>query len=292
MKSRHKCKIDKLRQGLTCACPDDEDYVYGPRCELRTARFNSGFAWYAPLDTCENSSLRLAFRSNVPTGTILYSGPIETSAGDTPPDFIYLVLVAWEVQLYLNLGKKTYSISVMVKENVTATYNVRIAWNRDEISLGVTNCGLNETCYARVNKDPGSIHAILNAAGPLQLGGVAPMVSLDQIASVYSWEMSIPMLEPFIGCVSDLVYNDKFYDLNKTSNYKNHFRTCVTANQAKIIMSSESVLIIIGILLFLLSEYFATLYLIEEFSSFHYIGFPYCRKYMGKLYYNPFQSLY
>ncbi|XP_042860816.1 putative neural-cadherin 2 [Penaeus japonicus] len=67
----------EVNRTLTCACLDDSNY--GPRCELMTARFERGFAWYEPPNACENSSFSMVFETNDASGVLFYTGPIVTT---------------------------------------------------------------------------------------------------------------------------------------------------------------------------------------------------------------------
>ena len=57
-----------------CQCPRGFD---GPRCQQTTRTFHGkGWAWYPPLELCEESHLSVEFLAKKPEGVILYNGPI------------------------------------------------------------------------------------------------------------------------------------------------------------------------------------------------------------------------
>lgn len=62
----------------SCSCP--HGYT-GPRCQQPARSFRgNGWAWYPPLEMCDNSHLSLEFITRKGDGQLLYNGPI------TPPE--------------------------------------------------------------------------------------------------------------------------------------------------------------------------------------------------------------
>lgn len=62
------------RWGVRCQCPRGFE---GPRCQQTTRSFwGKGWAWYPPLELCEESHLSVEFMTRKPDGTLLYNGPI------------------------------------------------------------------------------------------------------------------------------------------------------------------------------------------------------------------------
>ena len=62
------------RWGVRCQCPRGFE---GPRCQQTTRSFwGKGWAWYPPLELCEDSHLSIEFMTRKPDGTLLYNGPI------------------------------------------------------------------------------------------------------------------------------------------------------------------------------------------------------------------------
>nr|BAU30873.1 Le1-cadherin [Ligia exotica] len=243
--------------GLSCTCLDD--YNYGPRCELLTGRFKNGFAWFDTLGTCEEPTLHITFQSDSSSAVLLYNGPVIASPYEYyPKDFLYIVLNNWVVEAYLNLGSETSRVYVPVDEGESEPYDVYLSWTKSTVSLIIPNCGLNiteeasEACKRTLNL-PESATSILNAGGPLQIGGLAPMIPLEEIGDSFEWNLNLPNVEGLSGCISYLEYNGEIYDLNRTTYNKYFYRTCEkTVVTSRMMMSSESVLIIVGSLLVLL----------------------------------------
>lgn len=246
---------------LVCNCPDQ--YNYGPRCELLTARLQKGFAWFDALGTCELPTLHLTFQSDDQSALLLYNGPLVAVRSDYyPDDFLYLVLKNWVVEAYLNLGSGVGSVSVPVNRSAETAYDVYLTWSRNSIEMEIPNCGRNSseaTDACRSSESlPKSTTAILNAAGPLQLGGLDPDFDLEAIEAFYKWHFDLPKVDPFSGCVLMLKYNNVIYDLNGTTYNHNYQPLCTDPGVVtrRIAMSSESVFIIVGSLLLLLRKSF------------------------------------
>lgn len=63
------------RNGPACECPGPG--YGGPRCQQTARSFKgSGWAWYSPLDMCDDSHLSLEFVTRKADGLMLYNGPI------------------------------------------------------------------------------------------------------------------------------------------------------------------------------------------------------------------------
>ena len=245
---------------LTCQCPDATNY--GPRCELLTARFERGFAWYKPLMVCDQSSLSLAFETNDKSGVLLYAGPTVPSPwSDYPRDFLYVVLRDWVVETFLDLGTGTMNVSIPVEASTFRTFQYVLTWNDGGVTAEVIDCGINTTnnldpCrktvpLARFSNNPSHL---LNAQGPLQVGGLAAMVSFPQLADSYGWTVTPPSIFSFSGCVLELRHNDRLYDLNATDFYKNTFQPCDAPRTSRVVLGRHSIIIILASLLSLLRK--------------------------------------
>ena len=248
-------------EGLQCECLDDQNY--GPRCELITALFKEGFAWFDPLDACLNPALELTFNSETPSGLILYNGPLVPPPYlGYPKDFLYVALQEWTVSAYLELGEGGLRVSVPLKRDEKRAYNLRLSWDHRGLNMSIPNCGLNSTespnaCHSSVRYPNPVNSSILNVGGPLQLGGLAPMLSLSDLGRTHDWQFSLPHVKAFEGCVSSLKYNGDLIDLNKTTYNKYFHRTCnPIVPPAEIRMSNESVFIIVGSLIVLMGKLF------------------------------------
>ena len=67
-------KYSEIFYDFSCNCPSKYS---GGRCQTLSRRFSgSGWAWFSPLSTCENSHLSFQFRTSEKNGLILYNGPM------------------------------------------------------------------------------------------------------------------------------------------------------------------------------------------------------------------------
>lgn len=247
---------------LTCDCLDGNNY--GPRCELLTARFERGFAWYEPLTVCEHSSLSVTFETKDESGVLLYTGPtVPTPWPGYPRDFLYVVLHGWVVETYLDLGTGTINITIPIEPNMDRAFEYVIMWNKNGVTAEVIDCGINvtlenlEPCkkalpLPRLTSSPSHL---LNVQGPLQIGGVAAMVSFPQLASSYSWSLTPPAIYPFSGCILELRHNDHLYDLNATDFSKQTFQPCDAPRTSRVVLGQQSIIIILASLLCLLCKF-------------------------------------
>ncbi|CAL4082232.1 unnamed protein product, partial [Meganyctiphanes norvegica] len=249
---------------LFCMCPDEENY--GPRCELKTARFNKGFAWYTAFEVCENPSLNVAFTTKTGNGVILYNGPTVLRPWENyPGDFLYVLLDKWELKLFLELGSGTVSLVIPIESQPDLTYNFYISWDQNNLIFDVPNCGYNSTsedpepCSRETNLSASNDVAkyLLNVQGPLQVGGIKSIVKLDELAEIYNWSIIPPMPnDEFQGCIQTIMYNDHLYDMSSTDYYEkdSFFETCNATNgpDPYIYLGSESIVIIVFSLLALL----------------------------------------
>lgn len=94
-----------------CECPEG---FLGPRCQLTTRSFSStGFAWFSPLQQCEDTHLSLEFITTSSDGLLLYNGPLHNPAPGEPSDFISVELDKGQPRLTINHG--TGNLELMVK---------------------------------------------------------------------------------------------------------------------------------------------------------------------------------
>ena len=246
---------------LICECLPNVDY-YGPRCELLSARFENGYAWYEPPKVCENSSIFMSFQTDGANGILLYSGPTVTRPwSNYPKDFVYVVLKSWVLETYIELGTGTVSMSIPLEENIIRTFDYYITWNQLGITFEVINCTGNSTAVdkSKCKKSVplmggGTASHLLNLAAPLQLGGVSAMVSFEQLSKSYAWSLTPPSGNPFFGCVLEFRHKDFLYDLNSTDYEKETYKPCGAPNPARVIMGNNSIAIIVISLLCLISK--------------------------------------
>ncbi|XP_037788080.1 neural-cadherin-like isoform X1 [Penaeus monodon] len=248
-----------VNRTLTCTCLDDTNY--GPRCELMTARFERGYAWYEPPNVCENSTFSMVFETNDASGVLFYTGPMVTSPwADYPRDFLYVILNNWVLEVYLDLGSGTLNMSIPIEENTARSFEFILSWDKIEITLEVLDCGINGTLEVSdpCRKSlflPGpyrSTRHLLNVQGPMQVGGTAAMVSFAKLSASYGWTLTPPYVYSFSGCVLELRHNDRLYDLNATDYSKKTFQPCDAPRTSRVVLGQQSVIIILASLLCLL----------------------------------------
>ena len=164
-----------LNHTLTCHCPDS--YNYGPRCELKTARFEKGFIWLEPPSVCDSPNINMVLKTESGNGVLLYAGPIVPLPWDNyPKDFMYLILKNWHVEAYIDFGFGTVHLSVPVVRDTGRHFHVHLGWTEAGVTLDVRNCGFNIT--ARAPEPCKIFHPfafrnltthLLNIQGPLQV---------------------------------------------------------------------------------------------------------------------------
>ncbi|XP_064094827.1 LOW QUALITY PROTEIN: DE-cadherin-like [Macrobrachium nipponense] len=245
-----------LNNTLQCQCIDDHNY--GPRCELKNARFEKSFAWYKPLKVCDNSTFSISFISNSHSGTLLYMGPIvELPWEDYPKDFMYVFLRNWVLVTYIELGSGTEKISIPVEKNNNRIFQLIVAWKEKEMTFEVVDCGFNSTdgsrdpCKTSVPYPNISMYPsfLLNVQGPLQVGGLAPMPSFASLSGSYRWNLIPPKVAPFSGCILEMRHNDFLYDLNATDYGSGPVQSCDAPQTSRVVLGRQSIIIILVSLL-------------------------------------------
>ena len=270
---------------LTCHCPDASNY--GPRCELLTASFENNSAWYRPLTVCEHSSLTLTFVSHDKNGVLLYAGPTVPSPWpDYPRDFLYILLRNWMVETFLDLGTGTMNISIPVEPDTSRAFQYVLTWSEGGVMVEVVNCGINVTKHT--SREPckktvplemlssSSPSHLLNAQGPLQVGGVASTASFFQLADSYGWTLNPPSTSPLSGCVLELRHNDHLYDLNATDFSKNAIQPCDVPRTSQVMLGRHSVILLLASLFSLLRKAFFCCCLLQPLQRCPYRVNIYC----------------
>ncbi|XP_064100756.1 neural-cadherin-like [Macrobrachium nipponense] len=242
-----------------CECLDGHNY--GPRCELRNARFEKSFAWYEPLKVCDSSTFSVSFKSNIPNGILLYMGPIvESPWDDYPKDFVYVFLRNWVLVTYIDLGSGTEKVAIPIESNSNRIFEFVIVWNERKISFEVIDCGFNATLgsadpckisipYPRTSRYP---NVLLNVQGPLQVGGLAAMPSFASLSASYHWNFIPPRISSFSGCIFEMRHNNFLYDLNATDYSSMPIQPCDAPRTSRVVLGQQSILIILASLLCLL----------------------------------------
>ncbi|XP_073987911.1 neural cadherin isoform X3 [Rhodnius prolixus] len=225
------------RYGLSCNCPGGYN---GPRCQQSSRSFRgNGWAWYAPLEMCDNSHLSLEFITRKPDGQLLYNGPI------VPPepeelmvsDFISLELDRGHPRLLLDFGSGTLELKVKTKKTLDdgEWHRLDVFWGTENVRLVVDFCKSAEiseledgtppefddtSCQARGTIPP--FNEYLNVNTPLQIGG---RYVEDFDPTHYHWQ-AMPNGKPFDGCIRNIFHNSKLYDLAHPGLTRNSVSGC------------------------------------------------------------------
>ncbi|CAG7819551.1 unnamed protein product [Allacma fusca] len=214
----------ETKSGPMCMCPRGHD---GPRCQISSRTFRSNdYAWYPPLEMCEESHLSLEFITKRDDGLLLYNGPMVAPEPNETivSDFISLELLKGEPRLLIDFGSGT--LELKLKTNGTLAngdwHRIDVFWDTETVKMVVDLCKsakINEAddgspsdfdasnCQAIGNIPP--FNEYLNVNTPLQVGGIY----IDQFDNnLYLWR-HIPTNKNFEGCIRNLVHNSKLYDL-------------------------------------------------------------------------------
>nr|XP_016936541.1 neural-cadherin isoform X9 [Drosophila suzukii] len=225
------------RFGPHCSCP--VGYA-GPRCQQTTRSFRgNGWAWYPPLEMCDESHLSLEFITRKPDGLIIYNGPIVPPERDETliSDFIALELERGYPRLLIDFGSGTLELRVKTKKTLDdgEWHRIDLFWDTESIRMVVDFCKSAEiaemedgtppefddmSCQARGQIPP--FDEYLNVNAPLQVGGLY-REQFDQ--SLYNWHY-MPTAKGFDGCIRNLVHNSKLYDLAHPGLSRNSVAGC------------------------------------------------------------------
>ncbi|XP_023032141.1 neural-cadherin isoform X2 [Drosophila willistoni] len=225
------------RFGPHCSCP--VGYT-GPRCQQTTRSFRgNGWAWYPPLEMCDESHLSLEFITRKPDGLIIYNGPIVPPERDEMliSDFIALELERGYPRLLIDFGSGTLELRVKTKKTLDdgEWHRIDLFWDTETIRMVVDFCKSAEisemedgtppefddmSCQARGQIPP--FNEYLNVNAPLQVGGLY-REQFDQ--SLYFWHY-MPTAKGFDGCIRNLVHNSKLYDLAHPGLSRNSVAGC------------------------------------------------------------------
>ena len=130
------------RWGVRCQCPRGFE---GPRCQQTTRSFwGKGWAWYPPLELCEESHLSIEFMTRKQDGTLLYNGPIGPPEEDEHliSDFVNLELVQAHPRLLVDFGSGTLELRIQTKYGLNDGnwHRIDIFWDREEVRMVVDFC--------------------------------------------------------------------------------------------------------------------------------------------------------
>ncbi|XP_047118591.1 neural-cadherin-like [Schistocerca piceifrons] len=225
------------KYGLSCSCPSGYN---GPRCQQTSRSFRgNGWAWYPPLEMCDNSHLSLEFITKKKDGMLLYNGPI------VPPetnevlvsDFISLELEGGMPKLFINFGSGTLELRVKTKKTLDdgEWHNIDIFWDTENVRLVVDYCKSADVVELEDGTPPefddsscqahGTVpqfNEYLNVNAPLQIGG---WYVQNFEAELYEWT-TLPSGKGFDGCIKNVFHNSKLYDLAHPGLFRNSVAGC------------------------------------------------------------------
>ncbi|GLH00437.1 Neural-cadherin [Gryllus bimaculatus] len=225
------------RYGLSCSCPSGYN---GPRCQQISRSFRgNGFAWYSPLDMCDNSHLSLEFITRKADGMLLYNGPIVPPETDETlvSDFISLELEKGMPRLLIDFGSGTLELRVKTKKTLDdgEWHRLDVFWDTENVKLVVDFCKSadiseledgsppefdDESCQSSGTVPP--FNEYLNVNAPLQLGGLY-VEPFDQ--THFHWH-TMPNGKGFDGCIKNVFHNSKLYDLASPGLWRNSVAGC------------------------------------------------------------------
>ncbi|CAB0007597.1 unnamed protein product [Nesidiocoris tenuis] len=191
----------------SCICLEGYD---GPHCEIVSIGFyGDGWALYNPFEACEESHLSLEIQPNRPEGLVFYLGPTtRPGSGLYVQDFMSLEVRDGYPLLLVDFGSGTVRvIQNVIKLDDGQSHRIDIIWSKTSIELQVDNCKLPNCLSLTL---PAGENEFLNVNGPLQVGG--SYVDFDYLNSHYNWSFK-PTQNGFSGCVKNLTFNGKLYDL-------------------------------------------------------------------------------
>eukprot|EP00099_Drosophila_melanogaster_P001007 NP_001036368.2 Cadherin-N2, isoform C [Drosophila melanogaster] len=228
----------ETRNGPKCvACPVGYN---GPRCQQSTRSFRgNGWAWYPPLQLCQESHLSLEFITRVADGLILYNGPIVPPKPEETviSDFIALELEQGYPRLLIDFGSGTLELRVKTKKTLDdgVWHRLDIFWDTENVRMVVDFCRTalvsemedgtppefdDNACQARGQIPP--FAESLNLNQPLQLGGLYRQ-HFDQ--TLYNWQYAFSS-KGFDGCIRNVIHNSEHYDLAFPALARNSFPAC------------------------------------------------------------------
>ncbi|CAG2162865.1 unnamed protein product, partial [Oppiella nova] len=208
--------------GILCKCPEN---FYGPQCQMPVRSFKGdGWAWFAPLQQCQDSHLSLEFMTRTPNGLIFYNGPIvEPVMGMRAiKDFISLELFRGKLRFLIDFGSGTAELTLNPSGDLHdgEWHRVDIFWTKESARLMIDNCvgtvvdevdppKIDRTRCENITRIVG-FNEYLNVNSPLQIGGV--LMGHKPIDNYYDWHY-LPSKDGFNGCIKNFIHNSVMYDL-------------------------------------------------------------------------------
>lgn len=246
-------QIDCLNGGTPlrdrCECSPGFE---GPFCELLSIGFQgNGWALYPPFSACKEAFLSLDITSFKESGLVFYVGPVRRNPNLNVQDFMSLDLEEGHPRLLMDYGSGTAMIKYDQFLSDGKTHHIDIYWTTTSIEMKVDNC--HSSSCQKINH-PVKPNEFLNVNGPLQLGGA--FIDLSILSREMFWNFT-PSDEHFSGCIRNLTFNGKTYNLGMPSHFQNVDPGC-NAGLAKAVSFGidtnflVAILVCIAILLILL----------------------------------------
>ncbi|XP_045131274.1 putative neural-cadherin 2 isoform X2 [Portunus trituberculatus] len=223
--------------GNRCLCPGRS---WGPRCKVLARTFSgSGWAWVRPLPPCLPTTVSLRLLPRLPSGLILYSGPLSSTStyphwGPTP--MLAVQLVEGRPQVVLEGGRGSMKLQVDTLLRPGTWHTLHLHLDAQGVVLMVDTCGRgwerginNERhCIARAAWAKTEDTDSWSSGVPLQLGGLAHH---HPRPSDFGWTTG-PHPEPLNGCISHLTINGELIDLGEPAYSSNSQKGCVPQDGA------------------------------------------------------------
>ncbi|OQR68970.1 neural-cadherin-like [Tropilaelaps mercedesae] len=151
----------------TCECPPGYS---GANCEQTTRSFKGdGFAWFRPVEACEQLHISVEFKTSSDDGLLLYIGPLTVmSARNRLTDMLSLELWKGQPRVLVDLGGGTNEITVNIEEGLADG-----SWHRLDVFVnGQTAQLMVDMCTAR--------NTVSIAVGNRYQGGASLRTCLNQ----------------------------------------------------------------------------------------------------------------
>lgn len=224
----------------TCECPVG---FTGPQCQITSRTFGgNGWAWFPPLEQCENSHLSLEFMTEQADSLIFYNGPIDVpEVGVTIiEDHISLELSDGRPKLIIDFGSGTSEVVINPQKylNDGEWHRIDIFWTREDVRMMVDNCrdakfeedterpsANRSMCEQRANIK--QFNEFLNVNSPLQLGGI---FNRDISGHFPNWRNKHTR-KGFKGCIRNLVHNSRTYDLGSPGGSLDSVSGCTVSEE-------------------------------------------------------------
>ncbi|XP_064094830.1 neural-cadherin-like [Macrobrachium nipponense] len=233
-KNRGKCIREK--DGTHCVCPKG---LQGPRCQMLTMTFEgNGYSWFPSLATCDKNHISVEFVTVRKHGLIFYNDALTFSRekGHFTSDFILLEIENGQLRFLTDYGSGTIQLRVNGTGNLAdgRWHRVDLFLETRSISVEVDHCmtaivqepheqlkGMFDTSSCRAESQVPPYSRYLNLNGPLQVGGIRHYSFQRNPKNTFT-----PSVQPFSGCIRNLMLNGHFYDFSQPLLHNNTSWKC------------------------------------------------------------------